>query len=403
MEQVKELLQSRIEKIHDPVQRILLQDVLADVFRELLRYSDKQFEALEKRLDAQIPGSKGLYDIYTGICKRENIDSTSRCLFEMDAGKEYGKGYLGKLFIACDYPSICNYLEHTYNAKVYTGQGDYKTTVSLNYCREYIKTIENLYRQFNKNQKQWHTINCPFIYKLLAVFDIKGVVPENADIQKVEIEGIGSPIINDVAIVWNVKKEIHKTLAGTAPAGMEEVYIHKIGLEDTDEGYLAVPEGEDIFQADFSRDGLYIRTRKEVHQSIELLKIACIDTDKDLTGLLYPLQTNKRKLRHADRQALTSPRFICTKGEIERIISSYEVSDEFDLIDICMDLKKTVPVLDMNSFIKSHSLLKPKRKISLILHPKNSTDIFRYEKMFFLLAELQLYTDEFEWTGVLKD
>ena len=133
------------------------------------------------------------------------------------------------------------------------------------------------------------------------------------------------------------------------------------------------------------------------------MKIACIDTDKDLTGLLYPLQTNKRKLRHADRQALTSPRFICTKGEIERIISSYEVSDEFDLIDICMDLKETVPVLDMNSFIKSHSLLKPKRKISLILHPKNSTDIFRYEKMFFLLAELQLYTDEFEWTGVLKD
>ena len=68
-----------------------------------------------------------------------------------------------------------------------------------------------------------------------------------------------------------------------------------------------------------------------------------------------------------------------------------------------MDFKESVPVLDMNSFIKSHSLLKPKRKISLILHPKNSTDIFRYEKMFFLLAELQLYTDEFEWTGVLKD
>ncbi len=403
MEHVKELLQSRIEKINDPVQRILLQDVLVDVFMELLHYSDKQFENLEKRLDAEIQGSSGLYNIYTGICKRKNIDNTSRCLFEMDAREEYGKGYLGKLFIACDYPSIRNYMEHTYNAKVYTGQGDYKTTVSLNYCREYIKTIENLYRQFNKNQKQWHTINCPFIYKLLAVFDIKGVVPEHADIQRVEIEGLENPVINDVAVVWNIKKEIHKTLAEAAPAGSEEVYIHKIGLEDTNAGYLAIPEGEDIFQTIFSWDSLYVRTRKEAHQNIGLLKIASIDRDKDLTGLLYPLQTNKRKLRHADRQALASPRFICTKGEIERIISSYEVSDEFDLIDICMDLKETVPVLDMNSFIKSHSLLKPKRKISLILHPKDSTDIFMYEKMFFLLAELQLYTDEFEWTGVLKN
>ena len=59
MEQVKELLQSRIEKIHDPVQRILLQDVLVDVFMELLHYSDKQFENLEKRLDAEIQGSSG--------------------------------------------------------------------------------------------------------------------------------------------------------------------------------------------------------------------------------------------------------------------------------------------------------------------------------------------------------
>lgn len=403
MEHVKELLQSRIEKIHDPVQRILLQDVLADVFRELLHYSDMQFENLAKRLDAQIQGSKGLYDIYTGICKREHIDNTSRCLFEMGAGKEHSKGYLGRIFLACDYLSICSYLEHSYSAKVYTAQGDYKTTVSLNYCREYIKVIENLYRQFNKNQKQWHTINCPFLYKLLAVFDVKGIVPENADIQKVEIEALESPVINDVAVVWNVKKEIYKTQAEAAPAGMEEVYIHKIGLEDTNSGYLAVPEVEDIFQAVFSQGSLYVRTRKEAYQNMELLKIACIDTDKDLTGLLYPLQTNKRKLRHVDRQALESPRFICTKGEIERIISSYGVSDEFDLIDICMDLKETVPALDMNSFIKSHSLLKPKRKISLILHPKNSTDIFRYEKMFFLLAELQLYTDEFEWTGVLKD
>ena len=43
MEHVKELLKSRIEGIHDPVQRILLQDVLADVFTELLQYSEERY------------------------------------------------------------------------------------------------------------------------------------------------------------------------------------------------------------------------------------------------------------------------------------------------------------------------------------------------------------------------
>ncbi len=172
--------------------------------------------------------------------------------------------------------------------------------MSLGYCREYIKVIESLYRRFNKNQKQWYTINCPFIYKMLAVSDIKRIVPEDADVQK----------------------EIYKTRAWAAPAGKEEVYMHKIMLENTDVGYLAVPE-EEFLQTVFSQDSLYVCTRKREYQNMKLLKIACMDADKDLTGLIYPLQTNKRQMRHIDRQALSSPMCLCTKGEIERIISSY--------------------------------------------------------------------------------
>ena len=63
MEHIKELLQSRIEKIHDPVQRVLLQDVLVDVFGELLRYSDRQFAGLEKKLGSEIQDSSSLYYI----------------------------------------------------------------------------------------------------------------------------------------------------------------------------------------------------------------------------------------------------------------------------------------------------------------------------------------------------
>ena len=83
MEDVKELLQSRIEGISDPVQKVLLQDVLVDVFGELLRYSSEQFSQLEKRLDEEICDSSRLYYIDTGVCKRDSMDDTSRCLFEM--------------------------------------------------------------------------------------------------------------------------------------------------------------------------------------------------------------------------------------------------------------------------------------------------------------------------------
>ena len=209
-------------------------------------------------------------------------------------------------------------------------------------------------------------------------------------------------VIYDAVLVWNVQEEIYKPSVETAAADNEGVYIHKIFLQDKVSGYLAAPEGEDFFWTVFSEDNILVHTRKRAHEKMKLLKVAHMDINKDLTGLLYPLQSNYRNMRHVDRQALNNPRCIWTEGETRRILSSYEVFNEFELLDICMDLQGDIPGIDTNHFIKSNSLLKSRRKVALILHPKDSKDIFRYEKMFFLLSELQLCAAEYEWTGILK-
>lgn len=404
MEDVKELLLSRIEGISDPIQKVLLKDVLADVFEELLRYSDDRFSRLEKRLEEEICDGSRSYSIDTGICKKDSLDQTSRFLFEMKAGKIHEKGYLGKLFLACDYPVICQCMRKTYHALVETDQGEFKTTVSLRYCKDYLETLGQLYQTFLANQRPWHTINCPFLYKFLAIIDREGIVPEDALIKKVEImlEELSHSVINDAVLVWNVREETHKPSVEVAAADREAVNIHRILLQDEESGYLAVTEGEDSFGIVFSKGQLSVRTEKEVHKDIKLLKIAHTDRKKDYTTLLYPLQTNRRNMRHIDRQAQFSPRYLWTKGEIERRLSSYEVFQEFEFVDICMDLTAESDVIAMNPFIQSHSFLKEKRKLTIILHPKDETDIFRYEKMFFLLAELQLCTEEYQWAGILR-
>ncbi len=404
MEDVKELLQSRIEGISDPVQKVLLQDVLVDVFGELLRYSSEQFSQLEKRLDEEICDSSRLYYIDTGVCKRDSMDDTSRCLFEMKTEENHEKGYLGKLFLACDYHVICQCMQKTYHALVETDQGEFRTTVSLKYCKDYLETLEQLYQTFLANQRSWHTINCPFLYKFLTIVDREGIVPEDALVKKVEIMlgELSHSVINDAVLVWNVQEEIHKPSVEVAAADREAVNIHRILLPDEEAGYLAMPEGEDNFCTVFSEGQLMVRTEKEIHKNMKLFKIARMDSKKDYTALLYPLQTNRRKMRHIDRQAQLSPRYLWTKGEIERRLSSYEVFQEFELVDICMDLTAEFDVLAVNPFIRSHSFMKKKRKLTIVLHPKDGTDIFRYEKMFFLLAELQLCTEEYQWTGILR-
>ncbi len=419
MEYGKELLVSRISQVRDPVQKRLLQDVLVDVFGELLAYSEECYYNLEQKIDQERRDPDIHYSIYTGVCKKDGLDSASRSLFEIPKGLSneiaeehpneisrdfYPAGYLGTLFLACDYMQIRACMEQRHPAQVETDLGGYRTTVALSYTRAWQETFSRLYQQFVNNQRQWHTINCPFLYKFLDITDLEGAVPRDAVIQKVAIDlgELSGCVMDDMALVWNLRQEVFQPKVTVTAAGHQSYYEHQILLEDQNAGYLAMPEGEDLFSVIFSENGLVVRTGKEAHPHLKLLKIEPMNPEKDHTALRFPLQSNVRNLRHADRQAMGQPRFLWTKGEVERMLSAYEVFADFELEDICPDLQGELQALDVNPFIRVHSFLKQKRKIALVLHAKDSQDIFRYEKLFFLLAELQLCTDEYEWTGILR-
>lgn len=404
MEYGKELLVSRISQVRDPVQKRLLQDVLVDVFGELLAYSEESYYNLEQKISQERQDPDARYAIYTGVCKKNGLDSASRCLFEIPRGEAHAAGYLGTLFLACDYIQIRECMGKSYQAQVETDLGDYRTIVTLSYCLAYQETFYRLHQQFADNQRQWHTINCPFLYKLLDVTDQEGAVPRDAVVSKVAIDlgKLSGFVMDDMALVWNLSQEVCQPQVDVTAAGHTSWYAHHIPLEDPDAGYLAIPEGEDLFSVIFSKDGLLVRTAKAAHPNLQLIKVEPMHPEKDHTALTYPLQSNVRKLRHADRQAMGQPRFLWTKGEVERMLSAYEVFADFELAEICPDVQGEVEALDLNPFIRIHSFLKQKRKIALVLHAKDGQDIFRYEKLFFLLAELQLCTEEYEWTGILR-
>lgn len=416
MEDIRELLASRIEAVHDPVQKILLQDVLADVFGELVKYSDDRYGKLERKIDQELIDPVGKYYIVTGACKRESLDEASRCLFEIPIESKPKNGILGAIFLACDYPMVRQCMEGLYPARVETKDGSYRTTAALRFCNAYREKISWLYRQFTLNQREWHTVNCPFLYKLLDIIDTEGKVPPDAQIEKVELSlgKFSEFVVNNVVLVWNLKESIQKASIEAVAAGKEAVQEHRISLSelpDARAGYLAAPEGEADFNVVFHDDAIFIRTQKERYPNFPMLRIAPIDLNKDHTKLLYPLQTNQRKMRHADRQALKQPRFLLTRGEVERILTSYEVFEEFELLDICVSTRpglacsyfNGIKIPDCNFFIRAHSFLKEKPMITLILHSKNEKDIFRYEKLFFLVSELQLLTDEYQWGGRLGE
>ena len=410
MEYKKELLQSRIAGIKDPIQKRLLQDVLVDVFGELLDYSEQCFLDLEEKIEHEYSDPCSHYFIFTGICKKDGIDNASRSLFEVPLQKERDEadaGYLGTLFLACDYKAVLRCMANVYPVTVLTDKGEYATTAALCYSKRYQDTFRWLYEQFGANKRQWHTINCPYLYKLLDIIDQEAKVPKDAAVQKVSIQlgEFSDFVTDDLVLVWNVSKTICKPKTDIAAAGVSSYYIHQIPIDDPDAGYLVVPEAEELFSVVFSdcERHLLVRTENQAYHELEILKVEPFCAEKDHTQLLYPLQSNQRMMRPTDVQALSQPRLLWTKGEVARMLSAYQVFSEFELVDVRPGTQEDkMEVMDMNPFIRVHTFLKQKQKLVLILHARDPADIFRYEKMFFLLAELQLCTQEYQWTGVLQ-
>ncbi len=404
MEHRKELLQSRISQIQDPIQKRLLQDVLVDVFGEFLDYSEQSFQHLEQKLDAERKDPDTHYYLYTGVCKMDGLDPASRSLFPVRKEEHRFAGYLGTLFLACDYPQVQRCLSGTFRAEVETDLGTYQTNVSLSYSYAYQKTFQWLHQQFMANRRTWHTINCPYLYKLLDITDQDRIVPQEAVIVKVAIDllELSDFVMDDMVLVWNLSEQVYRPKVDVSVAGMGSYYVHQIPVEDDGAGYLAAPEGEDLFSVIFSHRQILVRTQKEAHPQLNIVKIEPIYEEKDHTALEFPLQTNRRTFRHADRQALGQPRYLWTKGEVARMLSSYDVFADFELVEIRPDLPWETDPVPMNPFIRVNTLCRQKRKMGIILHAKDPADIFRYEKMYFLLAELQLCTEEYEWTGILQ-
>jgi len=424
MEQMRELLKARIAQVKDPVQKILLQDVLADVFGELLTYTDSCFASLEEKIDGELQLPEPFFDIYTGVCTKDGLDAASRCLFpvldmikagesddgEFSDGLPYKEGlrpdgFLGTMFLACQYPDVQSCMLHPHQAEVETENGKIQTAVRLAYSRPYQQLLRWMYLQFGENQRQWHTVNCPFLYKMLDIIDVEGAVPADAVVVKIAIDlgGLTDFVSSDAVLVWNVSKELYNTRAKMGAADGISFYEHQVPLQDLESGYLAVLEKKEPFTAVFSKEGLCLRTQREAQGSLELLKFHRMDMRRDQTVLLHALQTNHRNAGQADRLAARQSRFVWTKGEVSRMLHAYEAFHDFELEDICPDMPGELPAIDLNPFIQTHSMLKSKRKMALILHPKDSSDIFQYEKMFFLLAELQLCTEELEWTGIIRE
>ena len=147
---------------------------------------------------------------------------------------------------------------------------------------------------------------------------------------------------------------------------------------------------------------LVIVSHHEKQDSWALVKIENSKNLKKREQFTYELLSNKRTLGFAGRFATVKSLVVRTKGEIARLMQSYETGNDFIFKDteILEQYQKIQQTTDYNHFIDENIRIDKFKKVMLIkFQTKDRENYLVLDKMSFLVSEIQVLFPEYHCVG----
>lgn len=422
---MKELMIERLRKIEDLEQRQLLKDIVSGVFVNLIDYQDDMNKKLEDRVFNEIDDAENRFDIYVTLSSREDVDPIHECLFPMrpadlestsinkkkllESFKNNEPAVLFTLFLACDSIQIQQLLteQRRFNGRLVTTEGQVEIKVSLTQNLDYLQEMNKLYPLFQINGLPWKTINHPFVYKFFNV-NLEDCPPLNEDAEIIEIivdleEYEDKKRLNMVPL-WNIERHEVKNVGFPIPAidkvNFEHVLsVRKIGNEH---GYLVEAEEDNVRYVKRSDNELTIVSPQDKSGVWQLIKISKMEDDK-IGKLNYELVSNRRIEHFIHKFANKYTATVKTKGEITRMINSFEAANRFELVDVEIvdSFSGTSYTHSTNTFLTEMMGENNHRKTMLLkFKAKEERNFIANDILSFLVSEVQRHFFEYECVGV---
>ncbi|WP_342544051.1 normocyte-binding protein [Lysinibacillus sp. FSL W7-1291] len=419
---LKELMFERLRKIENLEQRQLLKDIVSGVFVNLIDYQEDMNKKLEERIFNEIDDYENRYDIYTTLSAREDVDPIHDCLFPicptdleetkidmeklLESIKNNEPAMLMTLFLECDSIEIQHLLaqQRIFNGHLATSQGLVEIKLSLTKNNRYLQKIKDLYSIFQRNGLPWKTINHPFVSKFIDVILI-GCPPLNEDVEifevTIDLEEYEQQKRLNMVPLWNVQRHEVKNSGFPFPAIDRINYEHVLSLRKTgtQHGYLIDAEEDNIRYIKRSDSELTIVSPQDQSGVWQLLKVAKVEKEQ-VGKLTYELVSNRRNEHFMHKLSSKYNVNVSTKGEIIRLINSFQAADNLELLRI--DILEGH--LENRHFV--HPFLKDatedashKKTMLLQFLSKQERDFMTNDVLSFLLAEVQRHFTEYKCVG----
>ena len=421
---LKEIMYERLRKIDDLEQRQLLKNIMSGVFANLIDYQTEWNNRLEERIFNEIEDAENKYDVYVTLNTRDDIDPIHDYLFPMLPSDLENKSIetkqiielvqnnenviVSNLFLACDSTQIQKIIEtpREFNGKFITSDGPMNIKVRLQKNTVYLQEIEKLYITYQVNGIPWRTINHPYIHKCFDVVLTEWpFLSEDSEIYKVEYDLEEYEQIKHVNMVplWNIERHEVKNSGFPIPAIDKINYEHTVSIRKlgTQHGYLIDSDEQSVRYIQRTEDELTIVSPLDKSGVWTLLKITQFNYEKLPKGAKYEVLSNQRVNNFTNKFVRNYNANVKTKGEIIRLINSFEVSHRLELIDIEV---KEIPPDDCVSYPVNTFLIEEMesqhKKILLLSFKNNEQETFiSNDLLSFLVSEVQRYFFEYRCMG----
>jgi len=415
----------RLRKIEDLEQRQLLKDIVSGVFVNLIDYQDEMNRKLEERVFNEIEDVENRFDIYVTLSSKEDVDPIHQCLFPMRPAdletkaidtaqllqslKNKEQAVLCTLFLECDSIQIQQLLveKRRFNGTLVTTEGQVEIKVSLSRNSDYLQEIDKLYPIFQINGLPWKTINHPYAYKFLDV-NLVDCPPLNEDTEIIEImvdlEEYESKKRLDMVPLWNIERHEVKNVGFPIPAIDKINYEHVLSIRKigNEHGYLVEADEENVRYVKRSDNELTIVSPQDKSGVWQLIKIAKMEDEK-IGKLHYELVSNRRIEHFMHKFASKYTANVKTKGEITRMINSFEAAVSVELVDLdIVDFSSRAGFTHSANPFLTEMIGENSHKKTMLLKfkAKAKKDFIANDILSFLVSEVQRHFFEYKCVGV---
>ena len=423
---MKELLKSRLDRIEDLQDRVLLKQIINGVFNGLTDYTQEQLQAIRDQVFYEIEDPSDHFDVYYHILPMDEVDPISDLFFpveEADLKEQEGlqqltellqekpEGILSKVFLDCDYLQYRQFIDtcksRRFHGRIDTTLGSYEAGFIIRPYQGYIEKLERLYINFTDNGLPWRTVLHPYLYKFISVHLAQPLdLAEGEQLTKIsfnleEMEPFQK--INYVPL-WNVRLLDIRNESFAVPAldhinFQHTVNIEKYGLRH---GYLVDTSHAEISYVQKTANAMTIISPSERVLSWQIYQFIQPEEHQQTSPLT--LRSNHKNDFFTDRFARRENFTVRSMCEISRIINTYSMMESFSLEEIKLlenspDVRETYEV---NSFLKDY-LRDELDRTTMLLSFQTSmseTAIVR-DEISFLVSEIQLHFPEFSCIGEL--